>query len=86
MLSFNGMSTFKKSDNVREALAITPPDRILLETDSPYLAPVPYRGQRNTPAFIPIIGNYVAEQKGLPPEELAQITTDNAKRFFHINP
>ena len=85
MLSFNGMSTFRKSDNVREALAITPPDRILLETDSPYLAPVPYRGKRNTPAFIPVIGNYVAEQKGLAPEELAQITMDNAKRFFHIN-
>ena len=85
MLSFNGMATFRKSDNVREALAITPLDRILLETDSPYLAPVPYRGKRNTPAFIPVIGNYVAEQKGLAPEELAQITMDNAKRFFHIN-
>ena len=85
MLSYNGMSTFKKSDNVREALAITPLDRILLETDSPYLAPVPYRGKRNTPAYIPVIGRYIAEQKCIEPEELAQITTDNAKRFFHIN-
>ena len=84
MLSFNGMATFKKSDNVREALAITPLDRILLETDSPYLAPVPYRGKRNTPANIPIIGRFVADQKCIEPEELAKVTLDNARRFFKI--
>lgn len=84
MMSVNGMITFKKSDNVREFQKIIPDDRLLLETDSPYLAPVPYRGQENTPAFIPVIAQYVAEQRGISLEKLAEITSGNARRFFRI--
>jgi len=60
-LAFGGVVTFPKSDNVREAACVTPLDRILLETDAPYLAPIPFRGKRNEPAHIPRVGAYLAE-------------------------
>ncbi len=85
MLSVNGMVTFKKADNVREILHHIPLDRLLLETDSPYLAPVPLRGKENTPANIPLIGAKVAEELGLSIEQVADITTENGKRFFKIS-
>lgn len=81
-LSVNGMVTFKKAENIRQILSLIPEDRLLLETDSPYLAPVPLRGTVNTPATIPIIGTKVAELRNLPVEQLAQLTTDNANRLF----
>lgn len=84
MISVNGMVTFRKSDNIRASLAVIPMERLLLETDSPYLAPVPFRGQENTPAKIPVIGRYVAEQKCLEPDEVARITTANTARFLGI--
>ena len=84
MLSVNGMITFKKADNVREILHHIPLDRLLLETDSPYLAPVPLRGKENTPANIPIIGAKVAEELGLSLEQVANLTTENGRRFFQI--
>lgn len=84
MLSVNGMVTFKKADNVREILHHIPLDKLLLETDSPYLAPVPLRGQENTPANIPIIGAKVAEELGLSVEQVAELTTENGCRFFNI--
>ena len=84
MLSVNGMVTFKKADNVREILHHIPLDRLLLETDSPYLAPVPLRGQENTPASIPLIGAKVAEELGLSVEQVAELTTENGRRFFNI--
>ena len=84
MLSVNGMVTFKKADNVREILHHIPLDRLLLETDSPYLAPIPLRGQENTPANIPLIGAKVAEELGLSVEQVADLTTANGQRFFKI--
>lgn len=82
LLSFNGMVTFPKADNIRAALAVVPLDRLLLETDAPYLAPVPHRGQRNVPAFVADVGRRVAAEKGVSVDALAQVTTTNALRFF----
>ena len=62
--------TFNKADNVREVVDATPVDRILLETDAPYLTPVPYRGKRNAPYYIPFVAERVAQIKGLGVEEL----------------
>jgi TatD DNase family protein len=83
-LSFNGMVTFKKADNIRAALAAVPHNRLLLETDSPYLAPVPYRGKSNTPAYLPEIADRVAQELDMECEQLAKLTTDNARRLFSI--
>jgi TatD DNase family protein len=76
-LSFGGMVTFPKAQSVREAAALTPNNRLLLETDAPYLAPVPHRGKRNEPAFIIETVRRMAELRGAPPEEIASITTRN---------
>jgi len=84
MMSVNGMLTFKKADNIRRILEIIPDERLLLETDTPYLAPVPLRGQENTPANIPIIGTFAAELRGMTPEAMARLTTENAHRFLNI--
>jgi len=84
-VSFNGMVTFKKADNIRTLLAAVPLARILLETDSPYLAPIPHRGKRNQPAFLPLIAQRVAQEKGVSFAELAQATTANAMRLFLPN-
>lgn len=85
MMSVNGMVTFKKSDNVRAILDVIPNERLLLETDTPYLAPVPLRGQENTPANIPIIGRFVAAHRGMDETQLAALTTNNALRFLNIS-
>ena len=80
--SFNGISTYKKSDEIREFLKKTPLDRILLETDSPFLAPGQHRGKTNLPAYIPIIGQILADFLNLPVKEFCQQTTQNALRFY----
>lgn len=82
--SFNGIATFQNAENVREALRIIPVDRLLLETDSPYLAPVPYRGQKNQPAYLVEVARKVAEVKEISLEELARVTTANAVSFFAV--
>ena len=82
--SYNGMVTFKKAENIRETLRMTPLDRLLLETDSPYLTPVPYRGTPNASRNIPLIARRVAEERGLSLEEVAEITTRNARRLFRL--
>ncbi len=82
--SYNGMVTFKKAENIRETLRMVPLDRLLLETDAPYLAPVPHRGTPNASKYIPIIAQRIAEERNLTLEEIATRTTQNAKRFFHI--
>jgi TatD DNase family protein len=61
------------------------PRHIVLETDSPYLAPVPYRGKRNEPAYVPLVAKKLAEVKDLPPERVMEITTENALRLFNSN-
>jgi len=79
--SFSGMITFKNWTRT-DRLAACPPDRLLVETDSPYLAPVPHRGQRNEPGFVRDVAERAAALRGDSPEELAQRTTANARRCF----
>ena len=76
--------TFGNAGHLREALAMAPQDRILVETDAPYLAPQPYRGKRNEPAWVAVTNNCLAEVHGVDPETMARQTTANAHRlFFH---
>jgi TatD DNase family protein len=84
MLSFTGNITFPKAQNIRDAVMLAPADRILIETDSPYLAPVPHRGKRNEPAYVAEVGRKVAELKGVSSEEVAHQTTENFLRFFGV--
>ena len=81
-----GMVTFKKADNIRALALRYPEDRILLETDSPYLAPVPFRGQENHPGFLPWTAHALAALRGWSMKTTAALTTSNAKRFFRIPP
>ncbi|TDT43932.1 TatD DNase family protein [Halospina denitrificans] len=82
-IGFNGICTFKKAENVREIIDLTPADRILLETDSPFLAPVPYRGKENMPYYLPFVGEFIAQHKGLEVEEfLAQAYRNSEALFF----
>ena len=83
-LGVTGMVTFPKSVNIRENLGRIPADRLLIETDAPYLAPVPHRGKENHPAFLPVIAEFVARERRMPLEELARVTTRNGLRFFRI--
>jgi TatD DNase family protein len=80
-LSYSGIITFPKAEQLREAVRRTPLDRLLVETDSPYLAPVPWRGKRNEPAFVVETARKVAEIKGLSLDEVAKATTSNWKRL-----
>ena len=83
-ISVGGVSTFKNAENIRETLKNVPIDRILLETDCPYLTPHPYRGKRNDPSYIPTIAENLAKVKDVSVEEVARITTENARRLFKI--
>jgi TatD DNase family protein len=76
-LSFSGIATFKKAEAVREVAAWAPADRILVETDAPFLAPVPYRGKPNEPGFVRFTAGAVAELRGIPVQRLADLTTRN---------
>ena len=80
-LSFGGVLTFPKAENVRQAARITPDDRLLVETDCPYLAPVPHRGKRNEPAFVVESARRLAEVRGRAIEEIAELTTENFERL-----
>ena len=81
-ISFSGIVTFKNAESVREAVSRVPLDRLLVETDAPYLAPVPKRGKPNEPAFVAYTAARVAEIKGVTQPELAALTTDNFFRLF----
>ena len=81
LLSYSGIITFPKAEELREAVRRTPLDRLLVETDAPYLAPVPWRGKRNEPAFVIETARKVAEVKGLSLDEVADATTANWKRL-----
>jgi TatD DNase family protein len=81
-LAFGGVATFPKSTEIREAARLTPPERLLLETDAPYLAPVPRRGKRNEPAYLAYTAKAISELRGIPVEELAKQTTANFARLF----
>lgn len=83
-LSFSGIVTFKAADDVRAAAATCPLDRLLVETDAPYLAPVPHRGRRNTPAWLPDVGAGLAAVKGVDVAAVAEATWANAERVFRL--
>ncbi|MGF7176312.1 TatD family hydrolase [Azospirillum doebereinerae] len=81
-LSLSGIVTFKKSEELRDIVKDVPLDRILVETDAPYLAPIPYRGKRNEPSYVAHTAACVAGVKGVTPKELARVTTENFFRLF----
>ena len=83
-LGINGIVTFKNAEDLRELVRLIPMDRLLLETDSPFLAPVPFRGKPNKPAHIPVIASFIAELRKIPIEHLAEKTSENAHELFKI--
>ncbi len=83
-ISFSGIITFKTAEDVRAAAAICPLDRLLVETDSPYLAPVPHRGKKNRPALVPLVGAAVAEAKGVDVAEVAAASWDAATALYRL--
>jgi TatD DNase family protein len=83
-ISFSGIITFKNAADLREVAAFVPMDRMLIETDSPYLAPVPYRGKTNNPSYVPFVAKQIAEVRGLAIEEVAAATSANFERLFKV--
>lgn len=82
-LGFGGLLTFRRgTEGIAEAARLCPAERLLLETDAPYLAPVPHRGRRNEPAFVAATAGFLAELRGAAPDALAAVTSDNARRLF----
>lgn len=81
-VSFSGIITFKNAQDLRDVAAFVPMDRLLIETDSPYLAPVPYRGKTNNPSYVPYVAKQIAAVKGLAVEEVAQATSRNFEQLF----
>ena len=81
-LSFSGIVSFRNAEAVRQAAGLTPPERLLVETDSPFLAPVPHRGRTNEPAYLPAVGAAVAAARGSTVSEVAALTRDNALAVF----
>ena len=85
MISFTGVITFKNSKKAREAIEVIPMERLMIETDAPYMAPEPYRGKRNSSLYVHRMAETIAEIKGITPEEAARVTMENGKRFFGID-
>lgn len=85
MISFSGIVTFRKAEDLREVAKMVPLDRLLVETDCPFLAPVPYRGKRNEPAYVVEVARCIAELRGLELDEIARVTTENFQRFLRLN-
>jgi TatD DNase family protein len=83
-LSFSGVVTFKAAEELRAVALTVPLERMLIETDCPFLAPIPYRGKRNEPAYVVETAKKLAELRGISVEELAQLTTGNFKRLFRL--
>lgn len=83
-LGIGGVVTFKNAKKIKEVVADTPLEYIILETDCPYLAPVPYRGKRNCSLYLPYVVQAIAELKGVSPEEVERITEENARRLFRF--
>lgn len=84
MISFAGNVTFTKAQNIREAAKEVPLDRMLIETDSPFLAPMPHRGKRNEPAFVAEVAQQIGELRGVAAEEIGEITAGNFQSFFRL--
>lgn len=85
LISFSGILTFRNAEDLREVARYVPLDRCLIETDSPYLAPVPYRGKTNNPSYVPHVAAKLAEVKGLSVEAVAEATTANFERLFPLH-
>jgi TatD DNase family protein len=85
-VSFTGILTFKNSDALREIASALPANRIMVETDAPYLAPLPFRGKRNEPAFVTETAKVLAQARGASDEEIARQTTENFFRLFNKVP
>lgn len=83
-ISFSGTVTFKKATQIQESAQLVPDDRLLIETDCPFLAPVPMRGRRNEPAYVKYVAEQVAQLRNLPVEELGLMTTRNACQLFNL--
>ena len=81
-VSFSGIVTFKNAKELKQIATWLPLDRLLIETDSPYLAPAPYRGQTNSPALVPWVAKHIAELRGVSVEEIAKVSSDNFDRLF----
>lgn len=81
-ISFSGILTFKSAAELREVAKFVPQDRLLIETDSPYLAPVPYRGKVNNPSYVPFVAKQIAELRGMTMEAVAEVTSRNFETLF----
>lgn len=81
-ISFSGILTFKSAQDLRDVAAWVPLDRLLIETDSPYLAPVPYRGKTNNPSYVPYVAQLLADLRGMPVEDMADLTSQNFNQLF----
>lgn len=84
-ISFSGILTFKNAQHLRDVAAFVPMDRVLIETDSPYLAPVPYRGKTNNPSYVPYVARQIAELRGMTVESVAEVTRRNFEQLFRID-
>jgi TatD DNase family protein len=84
-ISFSGIVTFKSAKDLQETCLKVPLERMLIETDSPYLAPIPYRGKTNEPAWVAKVGEFIANLKGLPLDELANATSQNFYDCFQLD-
>ena len=84
-IGFTGVVTFKNARKAVEVASQIPLERILIETDCPYMAPEPFRGRRNDPSLVPYVAAKIAELRGLSPEAVGKATSDNAKRLFRIS-
>jgi TatD DNase family protein len=85
VVSFAGNVTFPKAQNIRDAASMVPLDRMFIETDSPYLAPIPMRGKRNEPAFVTETAKFIAGLRGVLPKDIGRQTTENFFRFFQLS-
>lgn len=83
-ISFTGVVTFKNARKAREVIEMMPLERLMIETDAPYMAPEPYRGKRNSSLYVHRVAEQIAEIRGMTVQEVEQITTENGKRFFNI--
>lgn len=84
MLSFNGAATFKNAKKAPEVIAAVPLEKLMIETDAPYLTPVPHRGERNDSSYVRFVAEKIAQIKGLTPEEVEKATWENGRRFFGV--
>jgi TatD DNase family protein len=85
MISFAGNVTYPKAVNIQQAARVVPLDRILIETDSPYLAPIPLRGKRNEPGYVVRTAEFIAQLRGVSAPEIGRVTADNFMRFFRLS-